>query len=151
MDDLHRGGDCYLSLSRGEGWGLGAFDAAAWGNPVVVTGWGAAPEFLPGGYPYFVEYDLIATTSDSSDALWQPRPGERWAKARVSHGATLLRHVYEHRAEAEAWGRRSQSHVLGNFDSISVTRQLVAAVDPQRQPMMARPSVDNETASDSLG
>ncbi len=82
MDDLHRRGDCYLSLSRGEGWGLGAFDAAAWGKPVIVTRWGAAPEFLPDDYPYLVDYDLVATTTDEPDALWHPRPGEQWAKAR---------------------------------------------------------------------
>jgi glycosyltransferase involved in cell wall biosynthesis len=151
MDDLHRRGDCYLSLSRGEGWGLGAFDAAAWGKPVVVTGWGAAPEFLPDGYPYFVDYDLVATTTDESDALWQPRPGERWAKARVSHAATLLRDLYEHRDEACAWGCLSQSHVLGNFDSITVTRQLVAALDAQERPHMARPPVDNGAALDTVG
>ncbi len=129
MDDLHRRGDCYLSLSRGEGWGLGAFDAAAWGKPVIVTGWGATPEFLPDGYPYLVDYDLIATTDDEPDAFWNPAPGGRWAKARVSHAATLLRHVYEHRDEADAWGRLSQSHVLSTFDSITVTRQLVDALD----------------------
>src|SRR5690606_26421535 len=37
---LHLDGDCYVSLCRGEGWGLGAFDAATYGNPVVMTGFG---------------------------------------------------------------------------------------------------------------
>ena len=129
VDDLHRRGDCYLSLSRGEGWGLGAFDAAAWGNPVIVTGWGAAAEFLPDGYPYFVDYDLIATTSDEPDALWRPCPEEHWAKARVSHAARLLRHVYENRDEARAWGRLAQTHVSANFSSITVTGRLMAALE----------------------
>ncbi|HEV3055556.1 MAG TPA: glycosyltransferase, partial [Solirubrobacteraceae bacterium] len=31
ISDLHRRGDCYVSLCRAEGWGLGAFDAAAHG------------------------------------------------------------------------------------------------------------------------
>ena len=129
MDDLHRRGDCYISLSRGEGWGLGAFDAATWGKPVIVTGWGAAPEFLPDGYPYFVDYDLIPTADDEPDALWHPAREERWAKAHISHAATLLRHVYDNRDEAAAWGRLSQFHVLNTFDSITVTRQLVDALD----------------------
>jgi glycosyltransferase involved in cell wall biosynthesis len=143
MDDLHRRGDCYLCLSRGEGWGLGAFDAAAWGNPVVVTGWGATPEFLPDGYPYLVDYDLIATSDDEPDALWQPRPGECWAKARVEHAARVLRDVYERRDEAGAWGRLSQSHVLGTFHGSAVTRQLVAALDAREQPLVARTAVNN--------
>jgi glycosyltransferase involved in cell wall biosynthesis len=151
MDDLHRRGDCYLSLSRGEGWGLGAFDAAAWGKPVIATAWGATPEFLPDGYPYLVDYDLIATTTDEADALWQPQPGERWAKARVSHAATLLRRVYEHRDEAGAWGHLSQSHVLSTFDSSTVTRQLLATLDTREQPLMAKASVDNVAPLDTVG
>ena len=41
-----RRGDCYLTLARGEGWGIGAFDASAYGNPVVATGWGGFLEYL---------------------------------------------------------------------------------------------------------
>src|ERR1019366_7870019 len=36
ISSLHRRGDCFVSLCRSEGWGLGAFDAAAHGNPVVT-------------------------------------------------------------------------------------------------------------------
>ena len=143
IDDLHRRGDCYLSLSRGEGWGLGAFDAAAAGNPVVVTGWGAAPEFLPEGYPYLVDFDLVPTTDDPPDLLWRPVEGERWARARVAHAAALLRHVYEHRDEARAWGRRSRSHVLATFDSDTVTRQLLGALDAPADPI--RPGAGTST------
>jgi glycosyltransferase involved in cell wall biosynthesis len=132
IDDLHRRGDCYLSLSRGEGWGLGAFDAAAWGNPVIVTGWGAAPEFLPEGYPYLVHYDLVATTTDEPDTVWRPIEGERWAKADVAHAASLLRRLYEHRDEGRAWGRRCQDHVSGTFDRASVTGRLLTALDQGR-------------------
>ena len=130
IDDLHRHGHCFLLLSRGEGWGLGAFEAAAWGNPVVVTGWGASMEFLPDGYPYAVDFDLVATTTEEPDALWHPRPGERWARARIAHAAALLRHIYEHRDEACGWGQRARAHVLENFDSATVTRQLLDALDP---------------------
>jgi glycosyltransferase involved in cell wall biosynthesis len=134
IDDLHRRGDCFLSLSRGEGWGLGAFEAAAAGNPVIVTGWGATREFLPEGYPYLVDYDLVPTTLDPPDMVWQPDEGERWARARVAHAAGLLRHVYDHRHEARSWGRRSRAHVLATFDSVTVTGQLLTALDTPARP-----------------
>jgi glycosyltransferase involved in cell wall biosynthesis len=128
VDRLHVQGDCFVCLSRGEGWGLGAFEAAAFGNPAIVTGWSATPEFLPEGYPYLVDYDLIPTTDDQPDVWWQPRPGERWAKARIPHAAALLRHVYSHRDEARFWGRTAQAHVLGNFNSTMVTDRLLQAL-----------------------
>ena len=38
MTALRQRGDCFVSLCRSEGWGIGAFDAAACGNPVVTKG-----------------------------------------------------------------------------------------------------------------
>ena len=128
VDRLHRQGDCFVCLSRGEGWGLGAFEAAASGHPAIVTGWSGTREFWPEDYPYFVDYDLIPTTDDRPDAWWRPRPGERWAKARVAHAAALLRHVYGHREEARSWGRMAQAHVQENFGSTRITRRLLQAL-----------------------
>jgi glycosyltransferase involved in cell wall biosynthesis len=130
IDALHARGDCFVSLSRGEGWGLGSFDAGAHGNPVLVTGWCGTLDFLPSGYPYLVDYDLAPTVSDESDDWWSPRPGERWAKARVAHAAVLLRHIFEHRAQAREWGRVLQSKIHANFDSAQVTRRLLDALAP---------------------
>jgi glycosyltransferase involved in cell wall biosynthesis len=128
VEALHARGDCYMSLSRGEGWGLGAFDAGAHGNPVLVTGWGGTLDFLPSGYPYLVEYDLVPTASEEPDDWWCPRHGERWARARVDHAAALLRHVFEHPAQAREWGRMLRSAIHTGFDSAQVTRRLLDAL-----------------------
>lgn len=44
--DLHRGGDCFVSATRGEGFGLGHFEAAIMGNIIVTPTWGGHWEFL---------------------------------------------------------------------------------------------------------
>jgi glycosyltransferase involved in cell wall biosynthesis len=129
VDALHAGGDCFVSLSRGEGWGLGAFDAAAHGNPVVVTGWGGTPEFLPHDYPYLVEYDLVPTTAEQPDAWWRPQAGEHWAKARIEHAASLLRRIFEHREEARSWGQVLRSNVSEAFAADRVIADLIEALD----------------------
>lgn len=139
VDALHARSDCFVSLSHGEGWGLGAFDAAAHGNPVVVTGWGGTPEFLPSDYPYLVQYDLVPTSTEAADEWWYPRPGERWAKARIEHAAALLRRVFEHREEARGWGDFLKSSVTARFGSARITRQLIDAL-----------SLDQEVADRSL-
>jgi glycosyltransferase involved in cell wall biosynthesis len=128
VDALHGRGDCFVSLSRGEGWGLGAFDAAAHGNPVVVTGWGGTPEFLPDDYPYLVEYDLVPTSTEEPDAWWRPHPGERWAKARIEHAASLLREIHGDGDQARSWGRRLRSKVTEAFVPDRVTGQLIEAL-----------------------
>lgn len=142
VDRLHARGDCFFLLSRGEGWGLGAFDAAAHGNPVVVTGWGGTPEFLPEDYPYLVDYDLVPTITEAPDAWWSPQRGERWAKARTEHAALLLRHIFEHADEARSWGRTLRYSVTTAFAADNVTGRLLDALevrpDPPRTTEQAR-------------
>lgn len=56
---IHYDSDCYVSASRGEGWGLGAFEAACVGNPVIVPGFSGWTDYLDdysnkeyiGGFP----------------------------------------------------------------------------------------------------
>jgi hypothetical protein len=90
---LHARGDCFFSLTRAEGWGLCISDALAYGNPVVVTGWGGHLDYLGTDYPLLVDYDLVPTTSDPLDDWFDARPGDRWAKARHDHAVDLLRWV----------------------------------------------------------
>jgi glycosyltransferase involved in cell wall biosynthesis len=61
---LQLAGDCYVSLTRGEGFGLGAFDAATLGQPVVMTGWGGQLDYLDPSDAHLVEYDLTAIPAD---------------------------------------------------------------------------------------
>lgn len=128
VDEIHRTGDCFVSLSRGEGFGLGAFEAAAFGRPAIVTGWGGTPEFLPEGYPYLVDFSLVPTTDDEPDQWWWPRPGERWAKADVECAATLMRQVFETREVARSWGRRLRTEVTSKYDGKRVTTRLLEAM-----------------------
>ena len=128
VEALHLASDCFVSLSRGEGWGLGPFEAAAHGNPVIVTGWGASREFLAPDYPYLVDYRLVPAINDPPDILWEPEPGHRWAKASTEHAAELMRHVYQHPDEARMWGRRLASSITRRYESGTVTGRLIAAL-----------------------
>lgn len=46
MRRLHLNCDCWVDATRGEGFGLGQLEAAAMGNPVLTTGWGAQTEIV---------------------------------------------------------------------------------------------------------
>ena len=87
---LHRRGHCYVSLTRGEGWGIGAFDAATRGTPVVTTGWGGHLDYLNGS-PWLVGFDLEPV--DHGPALGIDGQGQRWAAPDVEHAVELLRSV----------------------------------------------------------
>jgi glycosyltransferase involved in cell wall biosynthesis len=125
---LHTRGDCFVSLARGEAWGLGAFEAGIAGNPVVVTGWGGQLDYLPSEYPFCVDYELVPTVDDEPDDWFEFAPDQRWARADIAHAGALLRDVYEHRGPAREWGRQLQQHILGNFTSDRVMPRLLRAL-----------------------
>lgn len=83
VEGLHRRGDCYFSLTHGEGFGLGAFDAAAAGKPVITTGWGGVLEYLDPALGGLVDWD--------SAPAWNLPAAGCWAQPRPSHAKALLR------------------------------------------------------------
>lgn len=48
---LHSEHDCFVSATRGEGWGLSMFEAAIMGREVIAPAWGGQADFLE-GYPF---------------------------------------------------------------------------------------------------
>jgi glycosyltransferase involved in cell wall biosynthesis len=102
---LHARGDCYLTLTHGEGWGIGSFDACAYGNPVIATGWGGHMAYLEGS-PFLLDYDLVAV--DNERAIGSYAPSQRWGEARVDHAVSLLRGV-----AADLAGARSAAQPIG--------------------------------------
>jgi hypothetical protein len=128
IDALHARADCFVNLSRSEGWGLPTFDAGIAGTPVVVTGWGGSPEFLPADYPYLVDFDLVPTDSDPKDDWIDVAPDRRWARARRDHAVDLLRTIHREPERAKAWGVRLQDHIVRTYSAQRVTPLLLAAL-----------------------
>jgi glycosyltransferase involved in cell wall biosynthesis len=106
---IHGRGDCYVSLARGEGWGLGAFDAAAAGNPVITTGYGGQLDYL-GDSPQLVRFDLVPV--DDPTGFPSYAPYQRWAEPDVDHATALIRRFASNpraaSVEAQELGARIQ-------------------------------------------
>jgi len=129
IDGLHAAGDCFVSLTRGEGFGLNVLDAAAAGKPVLATGWSGPVEILGADHPLLVDHDLVPMDDDEPDAWLPVLPGHRWARARHDHAVELLRWVASHREDAAAIGERAGARVRHRFATESVAPRLLAALD----------------------
>ena len=112
MAGLHWRGDCYLTLARGEGWGIGAFDASAYGNPVVATGWGGFLEYLDDKSAFLVDHTL---TTVEHNAFASYSPDQRWAAPDVDHAVDLLRAVVADPDAARARAVLARDRVLGRY------------------------------------
>ena len=135
ISDLHRRGDCYVSLCRSEGWGLGAFDAAANGNPVVMTGFGGQLDYL-GESLYLVDFDLVPVEDPAGFPSYAP--DQRWADPDVDHGAALMRDVFADREQAAAVAGALAVDIGERYRPAVVAEAFRSAVDHHRTLIGAR-------------
>jgi len=126
IDTLHATGDCFVSLTHGEGWGMGAFDAATLGKPVLITGYGGPAEFLPVGYPGLIDYAMVPVSGWSPQASFQPP--QRWAQPDPADTQRRLRRTVARHGEFLDAAATAGEAIVNRYAEPAVARQLIAAL-----------------------
>ena len=123
---LHEMGDCFTSLTRTEGWGLGAFEAARLGKPVIMTGYGGQLDYLAPDVAYLVDYQLVPV----HEPIWAAsyKPSDLWAEPSVATAATLMRDVFDDQSSARARGDRLASRIAHEFSESSIVELMMKAL-----------------------
>lgn len=123
---LHMRGDCYVSLCHSEGWGLGAFDAAAFGNPVIITGYGGQLDYLPEDLAYLVQCRAVPVRDRPGRRSYSP--DQMWAEPDSAHASRLMRAVVENRDAATEKGALLKRHIEQNFVESAVVELLLRGI-----------------------
>lgn len=119
--------DCYVSLDRGEGWGLSPFQAGAYGKPVIATGFGGVTEYLKEDNSYLVNYTLTPTHGMPWSRWYKSE--QLWAQADVHNGAQLMRTVYENQASAKDVGLKLQTYIHDNFNYEVIGKKMIKEIE----------------------
>jgi len=97
--------DCFVSLHRSEGFGLGLAEAMLMAKPVIATGYSGNLDFMNPNNSLLVDYELVEIKED--------RPiytrGNFWAEPSIEQAAAYMRNVYEHQDEARTRALRGQA------------------------------------------
>ena len=122
---LYRSADCFVSPSRGEGWGMPLLEAMACGLPAIATDWGGHTAVLDAndGYPLSIRGMIPADRSCPYYA------GFSWADPDVEHLAQLMRHVYENREEARDRGLRAAARVRATLTWKGTARAIMRRLE----------------------
>jgi glycosyltransferase involved in cell wall biosynthesis len=111
---LYTACDCLVHPYRGEGFGLPIAEAMASGRPVIVTAGGASDDFCTDETAIRVESRIHEGVPRDFDAYEPIR--EPWVlEPDTKQLAAWMRHVYEHREEAQALGQAARAHIRAHF------------------------------------
>jgi len=123
---LHKYCDCFVSLNHAEGFGLPESDAAAIGNPVIVTGYGGVTQFLNNNNSYLVDYTLTPVTE--MPMMWYTFD-QCWAQADILQAAKIMKFVYTNQKLAKQKGLRAQENIRDNFDYKTIGKLYIETLE----------------------
>ena len=125
LDTLIATCDCYVSLHRSEGLGLGMAQAMNLGRPVIATGYSGNLEFMTQDNSLLVRYKLVsnpkAVASYAQECIW--------AEADIDHAAEYMRWVFENRDQAAQLGLRAQKEIRANLNPARTVEQIKARLN----------------------
>ncbi|WP_376697211.1 glycosyltransferase family 4 protein [Wenzhouxiangella sp. EGI_FJ10305] len=131
LDMIHAIGDVYVTVSHGEGFALGAFEAATRATPVLATNWGGQTDFLGG------EWLGALPCRMTQVPLWPPHkpsyfPSQRWA--RVERAATVdrMRAILENAAPFEREARCIREKIVERFAEPVIVRRWLDLIEGGR-------------------
>ena len=111
--------DCFVSLHRSEGFGLGLAECMYLGKPVIGTHWSGNVDFMNHKNSCPVDYRLVPIEQDSGPY----KRGQIWAEADVEQAAWYMRKL----VQDPAWGKKiavEGQHTIRTSFSPEVVGQL---------------------------
>lgn len=96
--------DCYVSLHRSEGFGLGMAEAMLLGKPVIATAYSGNADYMDSGNSFPVEFERVRV--GDAGPLYQS--GSMWAAPSEEHAASLMRRAFDDREGASELGGRAR-------------------------------------------
>ena len=114
--------DCFVSLHRSEGFGLGMAEAMFLGKPVIGTAFSGNTDFLTGETGYPVPYQMRAVEQGE----YPYSAGNSWAEPDVRIAAEMMRSVASRTDEVRSKALRGQSYVKQHYSPKAVGRVVAA-------------------------
>ena len=115
--------DVYMSLHRGEGFGLGIAEAMSLGKAVVVTDYSATTEFCNSENAITVPYKIVkvpASQIDTDDYKYV----KLWAEPDIDAAANALRRLYDDPTLRKTIGEKGRAFVCDYFSAEKIAESL---------------------------
>lgn len=126
---LHAHAHCFVSLSRGEGWGMGSYEAAWFNKPVINTGYGGVLDYLSSQNAFLVNYRLTPVKTSFGKESYSGN--QTWAEADLEHARKLMRFAVEQPHLATQKGLSAGAYVRDHFNAAEIINHLIKVLHDQ--------------------
>ncbi len=109
----------FISLTRGEGYGLPLLEAAASGLPVIATGWSGHMDFLSRGKFIEIDHDVKKIHASRADnKLFMPEA--KWAEANEDDFKKKIVKFKNSQAKPKEWAKELELIIKENYSQESI-------------------------------
>jgi glycosyltransferase involved in cell wall biosynthesis len=105
--------DCYISLHRSEGLGLGPMEAMLLGKPVIVTNYSGNTDYAKPDNSCLVDYSLIPV----KEGQYLFHENQVWADPDVKHAAWYMKKLAENPEFGISLGQKAATFIASNFNA----------------------------------
>ena len=116
IKNLVRCCDCFISLHRAEGFGLGMAEAMYLGKPVIATGYSGNLDFMTRDNSCLIDYELIAVEKDQ----YPFAEGQVWANPDKEQAVHYMQNLLDDRDFGRQLGRRASQDIRSKFSFLSL-------------------------------
>jgi glycosyltransferase involved in cell wall biosynthesis len=126
MQQLHADGDCYISLHRGEGFGLPIVEAMAAGNPAIATNFYACEDYLTKYNSMPVSYQL-EPVYNMPWICWY-RGIQLWAQPNLMEASRYMMWAYQNREAVRDMGYNAQKTIEEKYHPSLIAKKITDAL-----------------------
>jgi glycosyltransferase involved in cell wall biosynthesis len=120
--------DCFVSLHRSEGFGLGPAEAMSLGKPAIITNWSGNTDYMTKDNCLPVDYKLVTLGQDYGPY----QAHQHWAEPDIEQAAHFMKRIVDEPELAKEIGRRGQQTILSEFSPQSVGKIIQARLEEIR-------------------
>ncbi len=128
ITSLFRKADCFVSLHRSEGFGLGPAEAMSLGKPAILTNWSGNIDYMTSDNSIAIDYELVKLGQDYGPyEAWQ-----QWAEPDLEQATYWMKRIVQDTELAQRIGARARETIESQFSPAVVGKIITSRLEQCR-------------------
>ncbi len=128
INSLIKACDCFVSLHRSEGFGLGPAEAMSLGKPAIVTNWSGSTDYMTADNCIPIDYKLVKLGRDYGPY----KAHQHWAEPDLEQAAHWMKKIADDPDLAQCIGARGRETINANFSPEAAGQKILARLEQIR-------------------